>query len=194
MKLTGRLKAEFARALRNFHYECSPAGLVFPRQRIVFGGVFATSVDGAPWQYDHNTVVLQGLDALLTAFFNNGTNPTGFYIAPFTNNTAPAGTLTGATFAAAQGEYTGYTQTARQQWVPNGASSGQSVSSSNAPATFTVGAAAVNITGAGLLATDSVKAGTTGTMIAAALFGAANSLNPGSTLKVQYTLSATSAT
>ena len=191
--MLNRLKAEFARALRNFHYERTENGVWFPAQKAGFGGIFATSVDGAPWQHHKNTVALEGLDAQLSTYFNNGAPPTGFYLAPFTNNVAPTSALTAALFASTLGEYTGYTQATRAAWVPNGPSAAQTVSNSNAPGAFTVGAAAVNVTGAALLATASAKGATTGVLVAAALFSTANSLNPGSTLKVQYSLAGTPA-
>jgi len=194
MHMLSHLKAEFARAMRNFRYERAPEGLYFTAQKALFGGVFSTSEDdGLTWAPSKNTVALEGLDAIFTCFFNNGSPPTAFYLAPFTNNTNPSSALTAATFAASQSEYTGYTQTTRVPWVQNGASSGQTVSNSNAPGVFTIGASAVTITGAGFIASASAKGATTGVLIAAALFGAPNSLNPGSTLQVQYSLAGTPA-
>ena len=182
-------KAEFARAMRNFRYERTEHGVWFPAQKAGFGGIFETSVDGSGWAKHKNTVTLEYLDAILNGYFNASSAPVGFYIAPFTNNTATSSALTAATFAATQGEYTGYTQATRVGWTSNGPSAAQTVSNSNAPAEFTIGASAVNITGAGLL-TASAKGGTTGVLVAAALFSSPNSLNPGSTLKVKYSLAA----
>lgn len=194
MTIRERFKAEFLRALRNFRYERTDTGVLFPDQKMSFGGVFRTSVDGSAWSPEwHNTVALENLDAMLSCYFDNGAAaiPTGFFVAPFTNNVAPTSALTAATFTATQGEWTGYTQATRVQWVPNGASSGQTVSNSVAPATFTVGATAATVYGAAVIATVSAKSATTGTLVGAALFGAANTLNAGSTLQVQYSLSAT---
>lgn len=182
-------KAEFARALRNFRFDRTENGVYFPAQKAGFGGIFETCVDGGDWRAHKNTVTLQYLDAMLSCYFNNGSPPTGFYVAPFTNSVVPSSALTAATFAGTQGEYTGYTQATRVGWTANGASAAQTVSNSNAPAEFTIGASAVNITGAGLL-TASAKSAATGVLVAAALFGTANSLNAGSTLKVKYSLAA----
>lgn len=186
--MKSRWKAEFARALRNFRFNKTESGVFFPAQNVEFGGVFSTSVDGGPWVPNKNTVTLPWLNNLLDLFFNEGTAPTGCYIAPFTNNVAPSSALTAADFASTQGEYTGYTETGRQQWVSNGAAASQQVSNSDAPATFTVGASAVTIRGAGLI-TVPTKGATTGILVAAALFATPNTLSPGSTLKVQYSLS-----
>ncbi|MGC1549377.1 MAG: hypothetical protein WA777_12680 [Rhodanobacter sp.] len=190
MQILPRFLAEFARAMRNFQYEKTINGLYFPKQKIVMGGIFGHSVDGSPMVSDHNTAALEGLDAILSCYFNNGAPPPGFYIAPFTNNVAPSSALTAATFAETQGEYTGYTQPTRVQWVPNGNSAAQTMSNSVAVATFTVGAAAVTITGAGMIANAPAKSAVAGELTAAALFGIANSLNPGSTLQVQYNFAA----
>lgn len=186
--MMNRWKAEFARALRNFRYEKTEHGVFFPAQNAEFGGIFSTSVDGGPWVPNKNTVTLPWLNNLLDVYLNGAAAPTGVYIAPFTNNTVPSSALTAADFAGTQGEYTGYTEAARQQWVSNGAAASQQVSNSAAPATFTVGASATTIRGAGLL-TVPTKGATTGILVAAALFDVANTLSAGSTIKIQYSLS-----
>lgn len=193
VQMISRIKNEFARAMRNFRYERTPEGLYFAAQKVLFGGHFEVSQDGGPWVSAKNTAALEGLDLMLSTFFNNGSPPTTFSLAPFTNNTTPSSSLTAATFTASQGEYVGYTQTTRVAWVQNGASSGQTVSNSNSPATFTIGSSAATIAGAGLIASATAKGATTGTLIAAALFGVPNSLNPGSTLQVQYSYGGTPA-
>lgn len=187
-----RFASEFRRALSNFHYERTPSGVYFPKQRASFGGAFRTCVDGGAWSGPHpNTVALECIDAMLSCYFDQGQQPVAFFLAPFSNNTTPNPSLTAATFAQTQGEYVGYTQATRVPWTPNGPSESQTVSNSSAPANFTIGAAAVTVTGAGLIATASGKGATTGVLAAAALFGAPNSLNPGSTLSIQYSLSGT---
>lgn len=198
--IKSRFFAEFARALRNFKFERTPGGVMFPAQKITLGGVFShCSNEGpgtafGPWQADHNAYALEALDQMLSDWFNNGSVPTGFYIAPFTNNITPSSSLTGATFAGTAGEFTGYTESARPQWVPNGDASNQTMSNSNSPAEFTGGASAATIRGGGLL-TSAVKGSTTGVvLVAAAPFAAANPLNPGGTLKIKYDLVATPAT
>jgi hypothetical protein len=180
--------SEFARAMRNHRYEKTENGVWFAAQKAGFGGIFETSLDGSAWAPHKNTVTLPFLDQMLSDWFNSGSPPTGFYIAPFTNNTSPSSALKAADFAGTQGEYTGYTQATRVAWVSNGASAAQTVSNSNAPAEFTIGAAATTIRGAGLL-TASAKGATTGVLVAAALFDAGNTLNPASTLKIKYSLS-----
>ena len=189
MQMLSKIKNEFARALRNFHYERTPTGMLFPKQGICIGGVFSFRVDDGPKDSANNTLALQCLDAMLTSFFTGVVPPTAFYIAPFINNVAPTSALTAATFTATQGEYTGYTAAARLQWVPDGASSGQTVGNTIAPAQFTIGASAATVAGAGLM-TASAKSATTGTLIAAALFATPNALNANSKLSIEYSLSA----
>lgn len=193
VQMLSRFRNEFARALRNFRYERTAEGLYFPDQKVCMGGVFYASEDGVTWLPSKNTVALEGIDAIFSTFFNNGSPPTAFYLAPFTNNTTPSSALTAATFAANQGEYTGYTQSTRVPWVQNGPSVAQTVSNSASPAVFTIGASPVTITGAGFIASASGKGATTGALLAAALFGSPNSLNPGSTLQLQYNLAGTPA-
>ncbi|WP_333676744.1 hypothetical protein [Dyella sp.] len=191
MHMIDRLKAELARAMRNFRYERTGSGIFFPAQRIAYGGIFFTSENGSAFVSNANTVAYEGLDDQLNCYFNNGSPPTLFSIAPFSNNVSPAASLTAATFASTQGEYTGYTQATRQQWISNGASSGQTVSSSNSPATFTIGASAATITGAGMIAGASAKGATTGKLIAAALFDSPQSLGANGQIQIYYQLQAT---
>lgn len=186
------LNDSLRRALRNSHYERTPQGLLVERQSMCIGGVMSWRADDGPWQMANNSLSLEFLDALLSAYFDAQAVPSGFYVAPFTNNVAPSSALKAANFTSVQGEYQGYTQGTRVAWTPNGPSSGQTVSNSNAPAQFTIGATPATLYGAGIL-TVPTKGATTGVLVAAALFGTANTLSPGSTLSVQYSLSASPA-
>lgn len=190
MMKMNRLAAEIAQALRKFRYERTPNGLYLTDAKLALGGVFSTSIDGGEFVDSKNTACLEGLDAMLSDWFNNGANPAAFYIAPFTNNVAPSSAITGANFAETQGEYTGYTEATRQVWTPNGNSVSQSMTNSNAPAAFTIGASGATISGGALIASDGVKGGTTGKAVAAALFASANTLGAGSTLKIKYAFGA----
>lgn len=190
--MNSRIKAEFARALRLFRYERASSGVFFPAQKVAFGGFFELEGSGGEEAFGKNTVTLTYLDDILSKYFNNGSVPTAFYIAPFTNNVTPSSSISAATFASTLNEYTGYTQSTRVAWTPNGNSTAQSMSNSNAPAEFTIGASSVTITGAGLL-TAGAKGAPTGVCVAAALFDVPNTMNAGSTIKIKYTLGATAA-
>ena len=187
--MLNRWKAEFARALRNFRYEKTEDGSIyFPVQDAKFGGIFTAILPDGSQVPGKNTVTLPWLNNLLDTYFNAASAPAAVYIAPFVNNTVPTSALTAGTFAGTQGEYTGYTEGARPQWVSDGAAASQLVGNSAAPATFTIGASATTIRGAGLISVPA-KGSTSGILVAAALFDVANTLSPGSALKIKYSLS-----
>lgn len=190
MKITQALKNELRRALRNFKYETTDGGVFFPSSRILFGGVFSCRIDGGPLLVGRNAVATQFVNMMLNTTLGNAAAPAAWYVAPFTSSTAPTTALTGATFTATQTEYTGYTQSTRQQWVKDALASAQAIQNANAPASFTIGTGGATITGAGLLST-SAKSDTTGTLAAAGLFSSANTLGAGSTLTVEYQLTGT---
>lgn len=184
-----KYRGEFARALANHRYEVMDDGRVLiPSAGAAFGGVFSHRVDGGAWEIDGNIVVNEALNDVLSVYFASGAQRTAFYIAPFINNTTPVATLTGATFAATQGEFTNYTEATRQVWTP-GAIAAQAVSNTAAAARFTIGTGGGTVRGAGLL-TNSVKSATTGICVAAAMFDSASVLNAGSKLDIEYSITA----
>lgn len=191
LNLSPAVRTELARALRDSHYEMAPAGVLFPRAGLLLGGVFGCRIDDGPMHYGPNAVANEGINAMLDVFFHAGAQTTAWFIAPFTTNVAPTAALTAAAFAATQGEYTAYTEAARQAWTVDAAPTAQIIQNSVAPAVFTIGVAAATICGAGLLSA-SAKGATTGTLAAAGLFGVSNTLNPGSKLTVTYQLTGTS--
>lgn len=186
---------EFLRAVRNGHYEHTDDGrILFPKQKILLGGVFDHSVNGADHRRDANLFVAQGRDNILDIFQNQvGQNGGGYFLAPFSGNVAIADNLTAATFTATQTEFTSYASSTRVAWVKNGASASQSISNSSSPAQFTINVTGPStIWGVGML-TASAKLATTGFLEAATQFSAARSgLLNGDVLSVAYTLSATS--
>jgi hypothetical protein len=191
--LSAAIRAEFARAMRNFKYERTATGIYFPGARAKFGGILGYSENFGEWRYQHNVTALEGLDWMLNIIFNNAAAPSSISFAPFSNNVTPNDTITAATFAQTLGEYTAYAENQRQAWQSNGASIAQLVSNSNNVATITIGGAAVTLTGAGLIANATAKGATTGVAIAAALFPNINQLGPGSTFQMKYNFGATPA-
>ena len=151
-----------------------------------FGGVLAASVDHGPWSYHPNVSALAALDQILSDWFSSGSPPTGFYLAPYKNATAPSSALLASNFASTQGEYVDYVESARGLWTPDGASVNQVMSNSASPIEFTIGAAAVTLRGAALIATASTKGSTAGLLVACAAFTAPIALNPGSTIALKY--------
>lgn len=190
MFFTQPLMNELRRALHNFKYEKTETGVFFPASGILFGGVFSCRIDNGPLIAGHNAVTNEFVNLMLNVVLGNTSAPTAWYIAPFTSSTTPTSALTAATFTATQTEYTGYTEATRQQWTSDGASTAQTMQNANAPATFTIGTGGATITGAGLLSA-SAKSATTGTLAAAGLFAAANTLGANSKLTVEYGLSGT---
>lgn len=192
MQISQQLRSELSRAFGNFKYEKASQGLYFPQANIMLGGVFGASVDDGPMAYGDNAVSNEAINGLLNAFFNQGTQPTAWFLAPFTSSATPTSALTAATFTATQSEYTGYSESGRQVWTPNGDSTAQVIGNSAATAKFTIAGSTATITGAGLLSAQA-KSATSGVLAAAGMFGAANALGVGSTLTVEYSLTGTAA-
>lgn len=184
------LLKDLRRALRTHKYERSTGGILLPAAQMLIGGVFGCRVDDGPLQAGHNTIANEFIDLLLNVVLGNASAPSAWYIAPFTSSTAPTNALTGATFTATQTEYTAYTESTRQQWVKDAASTAEVMQNANAPAVFTIGTGGATITGAGMLSA-SAKSATSNTLAAAGLFSAANTLGAGSKLTVEYGISGT---
>lgn len=183
-----RHRSEILRALRNGHFERTPNGLYFPRLgcQIKGAGFFESWVNNADHVVSDNLVVNTGLDLLLQSGFVAGNQ----YIAPYSNNVAPTGSLTAATAPGTLGEFTNYTETTRQQWVKDSESS-QSLTNGTTKAVFTANTGGGTVWGA-FMGTSSGKSATTGTLLAAAQFGSARVLSATDTLTLQYTISLTS--
>jgi hypothetical protein len=182
-------------ALASHGFELADRGRLYvPRERAFVGGVFVTDVNGRDRRVDHNLLPTAALIDLLSVYFKQGTQRTGFYLAPFSGNVAPTAALTGANFTVTQGEFTNYSEPARQTWTPPAAALGAaSIDNSAAPSTFTVSVDTQTVWGFGML-TTSVKSDTTGVLVACSKFTAARSgLMTGDKLNAQYSFAATSA-
>jgi len=180
--------SEIGRHVRNGATEMSEAGLLIKPMKLAIGGSFMYSIDGGPRKIADNTATYEGLNDLLNVYFKQSAAPTAFYFVPYVNNVAPDATLTAANFNATMAEFTNYTEATRQLWTP-GTVASQSVDNAAAPAQITIGTGGGTIRGAGL-ATASAKSATTGVLIVAAAFTAAEVLNAGSKLNLEYVLSA----
>lgn len=144
------------------------------------------------WQ-DHNLIVNEGLNHILSAVLAGGTQVTTWYVGLFEGNYTPvaADVHAGAGgFATVATECTAYSESTRRDYT-EGAVSGQSVSNSASKATFSINATKT-IYGA-FLASVSTKGSTAaGTLLAAARFAAARSVQNGDQLLITYTISAAS--
>ena len=139
-------------------------------------------------EHYENIVVNQGLDHLLDATLAAQTQITAWYVALFEANYTILSSTTAANFTANATESTAYSESTRQAWTANGASSGQSVSNSSARATFSINATKT-IYGAALLSA-SAKSATTGTMYAGGQFASSRSVVSGDSLLVTATFTA----
>jgi hypothetical protein len=142
-----------------------------------------------------NGVTDVGITSILNVQFRSVTQITAWYIGLVDNAgfVAFAAGDTSASHAGWSEVATGaYSQSTRVQWSPAAPSGGAIVNSSTADHSMTNGSA---LTVKGLfLISDSTKGGTTGTLFSTAAFtGGTQAVNSGDTLKVTYTVAATSA-
>jgi hypothetical protein len=138
-----------------------------------------------------NLVTNVGLNHLLDATLSAATQITTWYVG-LTDGTPT--TAAGDTAASHAGwtEVTAYDEANRQTWTDGGVS-GQSVSNTASPATFTISTNSTTVGGAFLIS-DNTKGGTTGTLYAVGAFSAGDkSLDDGDSLEVTATFTAAAA-
>lgn len=178
--------AEFLRALRNFHYEETPDGILFPKQHAVAAGVFEVQRNGGAFDVLPNLVVTEGRVMLTNALRGNSV-PSTWYVAPFAANVAVTAGLTAATFASTQTEFTSYAETQRPAWTTVASTDG-SLTNAGSVATITINnGGQTAVYGAGLLSA-SAKSSTNGVLLCAALATKAKTnLDADETLGFRYT-------
>jgi len=136
----------------------------------------------------HNLVTNEGLNDLLNVYYKGAAAPGAFYIG-LTNASPNFAATDTMSSHAGWTENTSYSETTRPQ-CNFGSVSGQSVSNSASPATFSISA---NTTiGGAFLTTNNTKGGTSGRLIGGAAFSANRSLQSGDTLTITVTASASS--
>ena len=156
--------------------------------RVRAGGWFDCAVrkDGQiidEWT-DHNLVVNEGLDHLLT----DGVTGVSWYILLIAAGYTPIATTTYALLGT--NEQTGYDEATREVWTPDDSGvpdASHIVTNSDTRATFTITSGSTVVAGAAMV-TNSVKGDTaTGTALAAALFSGGNkTLDAASELLITY--------
>lgn len=191
---------EIGRAIRNHKYEQTQNGLYIPGMRAFIGGALKVHDyrDGSEelCDIDANTLVAEGLNHIL----NVTMPPTGgyaqiasWYIAPYSGNYTPDGTLTAALFTATATELTGYTAGTRLPLVVGAATSTLSTGNAGAEAIMTLNAGPVNVYGGAILSA-SAKSNTGGKCLAAVRFASPRlAMASGDKLGYQYVLTATDA-
>ena len=137
----------------------------------------------------NNLVTNEGLNDILNVYYEGAAAPTAFYVG--LTNASPT-FAAGDTMASHAGwtENTNYSESGRPA-CSFGAVSGQQVSNSGNPATFSINA--TTTIGGAFLTTNATKGGTAGKLIGGAAFSANRSLANGDTLQVTVTASASSA-
>lgn len=186
-------KREIARALRNRHYELTPAGIRLNQgSGIIVNGSFKHHDFKGNVEIDPNLFVTEGLIQILNSSLAGVSAISSYYMALFSNDYTPADTLTAATFTATAGEVTaGVTGSTRPAWDRTAASSTPSVGNTGDETVFTYAAGGpYNIYGVALLS-SSVKGGTGGKLMAATRF-AVSRLNQvaGDRLGIEYVIEA----
>ena len=170
-----------------------PSGLIVPANKLTVGGIFSGElyrkgrlIDAFE---DPNLVVNEGLNNLLSVYFNGGSQITTWYIGIFEGNYTPAASLTAATVTATSIECTAYDGATRPEYT-EAAPSAQSITNSASRASFVFNATKT-IYGA-FLVSVSAKSATTGTLFSAARFGSAKAVIDDDELLLTYTFTASS--
>jgi len=185
------IKRDVAKALRNHKYEYTDNGkILFPSLKLTFAGHFETSVNGSPWDVDHNLVVMEGRNSILSMALDQASQDAAYYIALYSGSITVADGLTAATFTANTTEFINYTEATRVLWDKGNASAG-ALNNDASPAVFTMDIGGGTIRGAGLLSAPA-KSATTGKIIAAANFSVAKVLAVAEELRIKYGITATS--
>ena len=195
MGLTSALQRDLRRALRDHQYDrCEDGRLYVPKAKVFIGGVFDVEVNGRERELAPNLLATAGMIDILFVYFNQGSQRTAFYLAPFSGNVDPAATLTAANFAATQTEFVNYAEGARPAWTPPaGAPATPSIDNTASPGVITCNADTQTVWGMALIGSASAKQATTGVLTACTKFASAKALNNTDTLSSKYTFSATDA-
>jgi hypothetical protein len=142
-------------------------------------------------EYFKNDVMNEGYNSILDIMFHGSTQITTWYFAPFINDQTIAVTLTYASPGYTEATDTHYSETNRQAW-PEDAASSQSITNSTAVTITAAGSYTFygfGIVGGGTAATTKADTTHNGTLFSAGKFSAAKSLTSGETLSLTYTLS-----
>lgn len=150
-------------------------------------------VDVVDQTYQHNIVTNQGLDHFLDVELSAATQISSWYVAIFKTNTTPLATHTYASPGYTEIAGSDVTEANRQAWTDGGVS-GQSLSNTASPATYTANTS-VTIYGAAMVgggSSPSVIANTAGggTLSASSLFASSKAMAATDTLDVTYTRTA----
>jgi hypothetical protein len=189
------LRSNISRALRSNRYERTDDSRIFvPKANLFVGGSFVSDVNGKDKRLLPNLFTAEGLTYVLGASFQLQAQITALYLAPFSGDVTPDGTLTGANFTGRQTEFTSYNEATRQPWVvPAAAITSPEIDNSASLATFTNNLANATVWGFALLS-NQVKSATTGKCIACFIDDTPrDNLRVGDKINLQYSITATDA-
>jgi hypothetical protein len=184
---------EFLRYMRNFQYERTDTGILFPKASAHFSGQYTHWIndDMSTLQSHANMIPDEGLIYLLGVGVAATTPITSWYMALYSAAYTPTNTLTAANFAGTASEITsaseGYDETNRVLWVPNAIDEvNVEVTNTTVPAAFTISTATtLAVNGAALLSV-ATKGSTSGDLVSAGRFPATRNLSDTDTFNVKY--------
>lgn len=141
------------------------------------------------WEFE-NSVVNQGLIAMMNIMFAGVSVVSNWYIGVFQNNYTPVATDTAASIVGNAGEFTGYSGGARPSFTPAQATSSPTITNTASQATFNFTGSAT-LTGAFLIS-SATPGSNSGTLYSAAQFGSSKSVANLDTIALTYQTSLTS--
>jgi len=192
--MKSQLRRELNRELRDFNYENTDEGLLFPRQGLQICGVFEVeNLTQGGKSVAANLVVNQGLDFVVGVALGSTSAIATWYLAPFAGNATPATGWTASNFDSNSTEFTNYTEGTRQAFSPGSVASG-AIGNLSSRAEITIGSSAQDtIYGVGVIS-SSGKEATSGVLFSAArLSSARTGLLEDDVIALGYTLQASDA-
>ena len=178
------MKDSLKRALLDGRFEDTEMGLLVPSERLFVQGVFYYNKRGEPEEQTRNMLVTEGRNYMLAAALKGGSVHTSWRIAPFAGDVTVQAAWTAATFTSAATEVTAYASATRPAWT-GGDVSGGAVDSFASKAEIKATSDNVVIRGAALISA-SAKSSTAGTLLAAARFTSAKTLDTDEILDIGY--------
>ncbi len=177
------------------NYVKQASGLLTPDKGLVVGRYHAKLFRKRElideWDFE-NTVVNEGLIAMLNVLFTGQSSISNWYLGVFQNNYTPVATDTASSIVGNAGEFTGYTGGARPTFSPAAATQPTpTVSNSATQAIFTFSGTAT-LTGAFLIS-SATPGSNTGTLYSAAQFASSKQVGNTDQLLLTYSTSLASA-
>lgn len=138
----------------------------------------------------HNIIPTEGQNYFINASMANAVRYASWYVGIYNNNYAPVASDTMATLAVSGSENVSYSEATRPAFTLNAVANGLVTNYDN-PAEFTF--TADSTVRGGFITSSSVKGGTTGLLLSAALFSSPRSVLTGEGLRVKAGMQLTSA-